>query len=88
MNIHRAPSVWVLSGETATVDRLVRGMEDIPLDQRDLLEVVGENTRGKQAGDAATDNRGMAKGAARHGVAPLCILITDRALRHPAVLQG
>jgi len=29
MNIHRAPSVWVLSGETATVDRLVRGMEEV-----------------------------------------------------------
>ena len=29
MNIHRAPSVWILSGETATVDRLVRGMEEV-----------------------------------------------------------
>ena len=61
--------------------------EDIPLDQRDLLEVVGENARGKQAGDAGTDNHGLAKGAARHGVAPLCkLLIADQALRHPAEL--
>src|SRR5215204_6309317 len=63
--------------------------EDIPLDQRYLLEVVGENTRGKQAGDAATDNHGLAKGAARHGVAPLCkLLITDQPLRHRAELDG
>jgi hypothetical protein len=55
--------------------------EDIPLDQRDLLEVVGENTCGKQAGDAATDNDGMAKGAARHGRSSL---ITDPRLRHRA----
>jgi len=39
-------------------------------------------------GYVGTDNHGLAKGAARHGVAPLCILITDRALLHPAVLQG
>jgi hypothetical protein len=69
--------------------RCGRPWEDIPLDQRDLLEVVGENTRGKQAGDAGTNNHGMAKGAARHGVAPLCKpLITDQALRHRAKLEG
>ena len=61
--------------------------EDIALDQRDLLEVVGENARGKQAGDAATDNHGLAKGAARHDVAPLCkLLIADQALRYRAEL--
>ena len=66
--------------------------EDIPLDQRYLLEVVGENTRGKQAGDAAADNHGMVKGAARHGVAPpLCKLlrpIFPRSAGHLPVTEG